>query len=183
MASNIMNAVKILKFGKKEIYLPRFTIALVRSHKLPPNFAKFKVPLNFSKFDLRDYLFHAYNVRALSIRSAVRQMPVRRTPVSDDNDTFWRPEAEKYMTVEMERPFVWPEEPKEVKPWGEVNKNTKENRLFDEMDEETLIEERDAWREQARKIVAGKAAGLKAWEERRTEKYITVDEPGYKIRI
>lgn len=87
------------------------------------------------------------------------------------------------MTVEMDKPFVWPEEPETIKPWGEVNNIMKDKPLADELNNEEFIKERDAWREQARKVVAGKAAGLKAWEERRTEKYITADEPGYRIKI
>jgi large subunit ribosomal protein L23 len=43
-------------------------------------------------------------------------MPVR--DAEDKPRHFFREESKKYMTVEMETPFVWPEEPKDWKPWG-----------------------------------------------------------------
>ncbi|KAL5116759.1 mitochondrial 54S ribosomal protein YmL41 [Pleosporales sp. CAS-2024a] len=106
---------KIIAFGTKKIYLPKFTVALLRTPKLSPYHARFLVPLNFSKYDLRDYLYHAYNVRCFNIRSSVKLMPVRDTP--DKPRNWFRPESKKYMTVEMEQPFVWPKVP-DLEPWG-----------------------------------------------------------------
>jgi large subunit ribosomal protein L23 len=87
----------------------------VRTHKLSPYHARFLVPLDFSKYDLRDYLYHAYNVRCFNIRSYVKQMPVRDT--REQPRHWFREDSKKYMTVEMEQPFVWPELP-DLRPWG-----------------------------------------------------------------
>jgi large subunit ribosomal protein L23 len=94
---------------------PKFTVALVRTPRLSPYHARFLVPLDFSKYDLRDYLYHAYSVKAFNIRSYVKQMPVRDTPAQPRH--WFRPESKKYMTIEMEQPFVWPETP-DLEPWG-----------------------------------------------------------------
>lgn len=106
---------KLIAFGSKKIYLPKFTVAFVRSNGLSPYHARFLVPLDFSKYDLRDYLYHAYNVKCFNIRSYVKQMPVRDT--QEQVRHFFRPESKKYMTVEMEEPFVWPETPN-LEAWG-----------------------------------------------------------------
>ncbi|KAJ5020291.1 hypothetical protein J3E73DRAFT_395636 [Bipolaris maydis] len=110
---------KLIAFGSKKIYLPKFTVALVRTPKLSPYHARFLVPLDFSKYDLRDYLYHAYNVKCFNIRSYVKQMPVRDT--REQPRHWFRPESQKYMTVEMEQPFVWPEIP-DLEPWGQREK-------------------------------------------------------------
>ncbi|CAO2650384.1 Nn.00g016760.m01.CDS01 [Neocucurbitaria sp. VM-36] len=116
---------KLIAFGSKKIYLPKFTVALVRTPSISPYHARFLVPLDFSKYDLRDYLYHAYNVKCFNIRSYVKQMPVRDT--REQPRHWFRPESKKYMTVEMEQPFVWPEVP-DLEPWGqkERRKETQE---------------------------------------------------------
>jgi large subunit ribosomal protein L23 len=83
------------------------------------------VPLNFSKYDLRDYLYHAYDIKTFSIRSRIKLMPVR--DAEDIPNHLFRETIEKYMTVEMEKPFVWPEKPEDWSPWGtEEKKRTTE---------------------------------------------------------
>lgn len=57
--------------------------------------------------DIRDYLFHAYNVRVLRVRSFITQSKVE---VNEKGQKFRRRGVKK-MTVEMTEPFVWPEEP------------------------------------------------------------------------
>jgi large subunit ribosomal protein L23 len=116
---------KLIAFGSKKIYLPKFTVALLRTPDLSPYHARFLVPLDFSKYDLRDYLYHAYNVKCFNIRSYVKQMPVRDT--REQPRHWFRPESKKYMTVELEQPFVWPEVP-DLEPWG---KKQKENEVRD----------------------------------------------------
>lgn len=95
---------------------PKFTIAMVRTPGLSPYHARFLVPLDFSKYDLRDYLYHAYNVKCFNVRSYVKQMPIRDTVAQPRH--WFRPDSKKYMTVEMEQPFVWPEVPQSLDPWG-----------------------------------------------------------------
>jgi large subunit ribosomal protein L23 len=97
-------------------FRPKFTIAMVRTPGLSPYHARFLVPLDFSKYDLRDYLYHAYNVKCFNIRSYVKQMPIRDTVQQPRH--WFRPDSKKYMTVEMEQPFVWPELPEDKSAWG-----------------------------------------------------------------
>ncbi|CAG5156859.1 uncharacterized protein ALTATR162_LOCUS4652 [Alternaria atra] len=110
---------KLIAFGSKKIYLPKFTVALLRTPDLSPYHARFLVPLDFSKYDLRDYLYHAYNVKCFNIRSYVKQMPVRDT--REQPRHWFRAESKKYMTIELEQPFVWPEVP-DLEPWGQKEK-------------------------------------------------------------
>ncbi|KAF2691291.1 hypothetical protein K458DRAFT_288827 [Lentithecium fluviatile CBS 122367] len=148
---------KIIAFGSKQIFLPKFTIALTRTPSLSPYHARFQVPLNFSKFDLRDYLFHAYRIKCHNIRSYVKQMPVRDT--REQPRHFFREESKKYMTVEMDTPFVWPKEPKSWEPWGK--KDRKEaikdmSRGSGAPDHEAQRKEMEALRVQAKEMLGGK---------------------------
>ena len=83
---------------------------------MPPTFAKFIVPLHMNKLDLRDYMWHVYGVRALTVRSYVEQQPVRLVnPNAEVPVRKWhRPQAIKKMTIEMDKPFVWPKEPEDL---------------------------------------------------------------------
>lgn len=98
--------------GKKKVYLPNIVITLRRNTKLEPYHAVFEVPLNISKLDLRDYLWHLYGVKTLSIRSSVlpgvlkrkykiRDQPRRRGPMI-------RTKARKKMIVQLAKPFRYP---------------------------------------------------------------------------
>ena len=59
-------------------YRPNFTLTLIRPHPdAPPRFASFITPLNLNKLDLKDYLYNAYGVHVLSVRSYVQQQRVR----------------------------------------------------------------------------------------------------------
>ncbi|KAI4641658.1 hypothetical protein J4E93_007756 [Alternaria ventricosa] len=128
---------KLIAFGSKKIYLPKFTVAFLRTPNLSPYHARFLVPLDFSKYDLRDYLYHAYNVKCFNIRSYVKQMPVRDT--REQPRHWFREESKKYMTVELEQPFVWPETP-DLNAWGkkdrerEINDSVRINGVTDQND-------------------------------------------------
>lgn len=120
--------------GKKEVFMPNFVLTLIRTPKLPPTFASFIVPLNLNKFDIRDYLFHAYKVRVLAVRSYIQQSKIRQDKpgaIKPKARRWFRPKARKLMTVEMERPFVWPDEPEDFKAWDQ-----KTHRLVEEYQEE-----------------------------------------------
>jgi len=111
----------VTRFGRKEVYLPNAVVALIKSEHLPPTQAKFRVPLTFSKLDLRDYLWHAYNVRTDKIRSYVQQQRVqhdRPDATMPQQNKWFRPKAIKHMTVEMDRPFVWPKDPESWEAWN-----------------------------------------------------------------
>lgn len=98
---------------------PNFTLALIRTPHLPPNYAQFKVPLNINKLDLKDYLLHVYSVKVLSVRSYIQQQKVQRAKPADMNRPvikWYRPRAIKKMTVELEEPFVYPPPPEDLSP-------------------------------------------------------------------
>lgn len=97
------------RVGGREVYFPTAKVVLVRPNaKHTPYQAKFVVPRYFNKLDLRDYLYHVYGLRALNVTTQLlwarwkRQTP--RSPRYRDTQI-------KKMTIEMEDPFVWPEEP------------------------------------------------------------------------
>jgi large subunit ribosomal protein L23 len=96
---------------------PKFTITLLRTPHLPPNFAQFVVPLNINKLDLRDYLLHAYGVEVLNVRSFITQRKIERTKPGTTGLHYYRPRSIKKMTVELVKPFVYPEEPKDLSPY------------------------------------------------------------------
>ncbi|EAS27973.3 mitochondrial 54S ribosomal protein YmL41 [Coccidioides immitis RS] len=104
---------------RKQVYLPEFTITLIRTPFLPPRYASFWVPLSFNKLDMKDYLKRVYDVDVIKVRSYVEQQKVtRERPMGKEGyGPLRRPMARKKMTVEMTEPFVWPEEPKDFSPW------------------------------------------------------------------
>ena len=98
--------------GKKKVYLPNIVITLKRNERLEPYHAVFEVPLNLSKLHLRDYLWHLYGVKSLSIRSTVlpgilrrkykwKDLPLRVGPMR-------RTKARKKMIVQLAKPFRYP---------------------------------------------------------------------------
>ncbi|KAI1769492.1 hypothetical protein GGR53DRAFT_1772 [Hypoxylon sp. FL1150] len=102
-------ASKLFRTGTKQVFLPDHVVTLLRPREnQPPNFASFKVPLTFNKFDLRDYLLHAYDVPVRGVRSQLTQRRPRRSRV---HHRIYRPPPIKTMTVELHKPFAWPAEP------------------------------------------------------------------------
>ena len=110
---------------------PSHVISLVRRDVDPADWATFQVPLRFTKFDIRDYLFNLYNVEVKAVRSWVRR-PV--APTKNDAGRYVRPPAEKYMTVEMTKPFVWPEPPVDLSPWDQQLYSMRETMLKEQED-------------------------------------------------
>ncbi|KAH6635311.1 hypothetical protein B0J18DRAFT_360336 [Chaetomium sp. MPI-SDFR-AT-0129] len=100
------------RFGTKQVYLPNHVIAFIRPKpRQPPNLATFVVPLQFNKLDMRDYLWHVYNVEVTAVRSFVNQFGPRQKH-GHTGRTF-RPRSGKMMIAELVKPFVWPELPEE----------------------------------------------------------------------
>lgn len=64
--------------------------------------------------DIRDYLFHAYGVRIFSARSFIHQT---KPSVDPQTRRIVQAKSSKHMTVELERPFVWPRKPADMTPW------------------------------------------------------------------
>ena len=100
--------------GRKKVYLPNFVITLKRNPKLEPYHAVFEVPLNLSKLDVRDYLWHLYGVKTLSIRSSVLPGVLRRKYKVPNQPRrigpVRRTKARKKMIVQLAKPFRYPAE-------------------------------------------------------------------------
>lgn len=146
---------------------PNVGITLLRTENLGAQYARFQVPLHFSKLDLRDYLWHVYNVGINSVRSYVKQSRVVAGKPKYPLPTVrrWhRPKATKFMTVELQRPFVWPEEPEDYQEWNqkEVEGSSEEQEKANEEQMPSAgtkaPEERmESMREQAKALLEGKA--------------------------
>lgn len=95
---------------------PDHVITFLRKEHLPPNEACFQVPLTWTKFDLRDYLWNLYDVEVKKVRSFVKEMPLARRPGTAQ--AWYRPQAKKIMTVELSKPFQWPAVPEDLTPWN-----------------------------------------------------------------
>lgn len=67
------------------------------------------MPLKFNKLDLRDYLYHAYNVEVTAVRSFINQPAPRKK--YGHFGKWYRPRAQKMMIAELVKPFVWPDPP------------------------------------------------------------------------
>ncbi|KAK5165595.1 mitochondrial 54S ribosomal protein YmL41 [Saxophila tyrrhenica] len=154
------------RVGTKELHLPDISITLLRTANSPAHTAKFQVPPWFSKLDLRDYLFHVYDVRILSVRSYVKQSRVQEgdPKIPRPQPSRWhRPRPTKFMTVELERPFVWPEEPEDYAEWnkGEMEESEEEQKKLQESlgpTRDTIgnEERRTAMRDQAKALLEGR---------------------------
>ncbi|QSZ34460.1 hypothetical protein DSL72_006054 [Monilinia vaccinii-corymbosi] len=169
MAAPLTAVARAPKMGRKQIYLPNFTITLLRTPNLPPSFASFIVPLNLNKLDLRDYLWNAYGIEVRGVRSYIQAQKLREGKSGDKVPSprkFFRPRSIKRMTVEMERPFVWPEEPKDFSDWDqegtkkrqEYEQGLQASRYPDAKQKPT--KERISIAQQARAILHGK----KVWK-------------------
>lgn len=95
---------------------PNHVITFLRKEHLPPNEACFQVPLRFTKFDLRDYLWNLYDVEVTKVRSFVKQQPL--TQRNSHSRSWYRPQPLKIMTVELAKPFQWPDLPSNLEPWN-----------------------------------------------------------------
>lgn len=122
------------RLGSKELYFPKARVILLRPNaKHTPYQAKFIVPKSFNKLDLRDYLFGLYGLRAMNITTQL--LHGRYIRMSAFSGRFRGPQIKK-MTIEMEQPFIWPEEPEkgEVARWNEefqneLNKYKEQNQM------------------------------------------------------
>lgn len=100
------------RLGEKQIYFPKARIILLRPNaKHTPYQAKFLVPRNFNKMDLRDYLWHVYGLRALNVTVQLLHAQWRRSAM---DLARYRGAQFKKMTIDMEEPFIWPDVPQDV---------------------------------------------------------------------
>ncbi|KAK1640949.1 ribosomal protein L23 [Colletotrichum phormii] len=103
------------KLGTKAVFLPNHVVTFVRKDKSPPKMATFNVPLTFTKFDIRDYLWNLYGVETTAVRSQVKQSAIERRSTGSG---YFRPQNTKVMTVQLTKPFVWPTPPEDLEPWN-----------------------------------------------------------------
>lgn len=95
----------------------------MRTPHLPPKYASFDVPLWFNKLDMKSYLRSVYKTEVLHVRSVVLQSKVERSRDSgrgmknEGQGRMRRPASKKKMTVELVKPFVWPEPVQDLSPW------------------------------------------------------------------
>ncbi|KZF23119.1 hypothetical protein L228DRAFT_281871 [Xylona heveae TC161] len=173
MATNVPAlAARHFNLGGKEVYLPNFTLTLLRTPFLPPNYASFIVPLNLNKLDIRDYLFHAYGVKVVSVRSYVQQQRVRQDKPGSRMPAprrWYRPRSIKKMTVEMDKPFVWPEEPEDFSSWEKerydaaAKSQEKEQEKYRPDYAAKPTAERKSIAEQAQALLSGKEQWRPQW--------------------
>ncbi|KAJ5312455.1 hypothetical protein PENANT_c027G03848 [Penicillium antarcticum] len=159
----------------KPVYLPQFRIALIRTPKLSPYYAQFRVPLAFNKFDLRDYLQNLYGVGVHGIRSYVQQQPITRITRDGKGYGPWRrPKSQKRMTVELREPFVWPEEPKDLTAWEKEGWETAEKWQIDQQEkdqpkpnkgQEPDTELREAYAKQAKALLEKETEWQPTWKK------------------
>ncbi|KAK9478230.1 hypothetical protein V1514DRAFT_331360 [Lipomyces japonicus] len=98
---------KYFRLGHKEVHFPSQFVTLKRPHAddYDPYKATFEVPINFNKFDLRDYLHNIYKLTVKRVTSNIKY-------------SAFKAQSYKYMTVEMDEPFVFPELPSDLSPWN-----------------------------------------------------------------
>lgn len=89
---------------RKQVYLPDFKIALLNRSK-DPYIAQFHAPLWFSKLDMKHYLKEVYNVDVVHVRSQIKFGRFKR-----DRRTrrLLREAVQKFMIVQLVKPFKWP---------------------------------------------------------------------------
>ncbi|KAI4214844.1 MAG: hypothetical protein LQ351_002557 [Letrouitia transgressa] len=161
--------------GQKKVYLPSFTLTLLRTPHSPPHFATFITPLYLNKLDLKDYLWHAYGLQALRIRSYVQQSKIMQdkpTAMMPRPHRWFRPRSKKRMTVELppDQPFRFPDAPTDLSPWDK-DRYEKMEKARDEAKEQHYQgqriapkqEERDKLRSQARELLEGKRVWKAGW--------------------
>ncbi|KAK7427433.1 mitochondrial 54S ribosomal protein YmL41 [Neonectria magnoliae] len=138
-AKTVARQLPRFKLGQKQVFLPNHIITFLRKEHLPPNEACFKVPLRFTKFDLRDYLWNLYNVEVTKVRSFVKQQPL--TQRNSHSRSWYRPQPLKIMNVELAKPFQWPEIPDNKEPWSNQLWKMREE-LMDTRNEEHIQQQR-----------------------------------------
>jgi len=150
--------------GQTAVFLPREPISLLRVNKLPPQFARFQVPLRFSKLDLRDLLWNGFGVWALRINVLLRPNPARprlyAAAVPARDLSWYRPQPRKIMTVEMDKPFVWPQS-EEVIDSSEretylSHLNTRERVFLQQVQERQVPADAIMYRDAAQKLLEGR---------------------------
>lgn len=102
-------------------------------------------------------------MRALSVRSFIKQQAITSVQRGTSRDLpgkrrQYRPRAIKKMTVELDKPFVWPEAPKDLSKWdGErFRKLQEEAQRQQNRDPSARLREAQGVAEVAQRLLAGK---------------------------
>ncbi|KAJ1980666.1 mitochondrial 54S ribosomal protein YmL41 [Dimargaris xerosporica] len=95
-------------FGQRKVFFPNIIFRLVRSERLQPNQAAFKVPVNVNKFDVRDYLTHLYGVTVLDVRTVI--YPGSKKLNRASKETIKKPRVKKAI-VTLAEEFKYPAPP------------------------------------------------------------------------
>ena len=151
---------------------PSHVVTFVRKDHLPPNEACFHVPLRFNKFDLRDYLWNLYNVEVRKVRSYVKEQPL--TQRIGLPNSWYRPQAKKYMTVELAQPFQWPALPENKQPWNKDMWDLREQKMEEQRKEQSMshrgkiplpsLQKESKDRQELRKLAEKMLSGEVKWE-------------------
>ncbi|KAL8682240.1 MAG: hypothetical protein Q9186_001699 [Xanthomendoza sp. 1 TL-2023] len=160
--------------GRKQVFLPNFTITLLRTPFAAPNCATFLTPLSMNKLDLKDYLYNLYGIEVLSVRSYVQQARVRQDKPGarvPKPRRWYRPRSTKKMTIEMPptTPFIYPPAPTDFKPWDKQMRLKAQEMREREQDSMGPYGKRVAprdgksLREQAEELVRGKRVWRPGW--------------------
>lgn len=131
--------------GARQLFLPDATVTLCRA-RLPPHRALFKIPLSFSKLDLRDYLWHLYGLK--TTRIAVALTPHRwRTSFRSGTALKERRSTQKRAIVDMAEPFVFPDVPIDLTDYAvyEYRKELFNSRLRMQEAFKDVIKEKPNW--------------------------------------
>lgn len=134
LLTNYENAVSENKphfqIGGKEVFFPWAGITLLRpSAKMTPYQAQFQVPRNFNKLDLRDYLWNLYGLRALNVTTQIKWSEWTRARMS----RYRTPQVKK-MIIDMEEPFLWPEEDRSALESHSLSSNLQFRKYEEEME-------------------------------------------------
>ena len=117
---------------------------------------------------MRDYLYHAYDIKSLSVRSFIKQSAVvqgKPSALRPQYKRWYRPRATKKMTVEMDKPFAWPKEPESYEAWNKTtnDKAMEDNQEYQRMRgrlADTLVDKTD------RRLIGEQAKALLEGRER-----------------
>ncbi|TLS28876.1 hypothetical protein PpBr36_01009 [Pyricularia pennisetigena] len=120
------------RIGGKQVFLPTALVTYLPSQR-DPNFARFQVPMTFNKLDLRDYLYHCYNVEVRSVRSFIQQSPIKSSDGvingRPKQSKKMRPQSKKFMIVELVKPFMPPSTPQDLSPWELENQDLRQTEI------------------------------------------------------
>lgn len=85
---------------------------MLRKPELSSSYAHFQVPLWFNKLDMKGYLKNVYDVDVVHVRSSVSYGKRARKAIGNGGvkGKEIREKSIKSMTVQLVKPFDWPEE-------------------------------------------------------------------------